>query len=113
MPHCIIEYSNDLTSKLDIKQLVNTVFTGAVNSQLFTASHIKTRAIPFDEYLVGEHKTSFIHITVKLLSGRISEQRKMLSESIIIELKNIVLPPVSISVEVVDMEKESYSKLDI
>ena len=112
MPHCIIEYSKDLNETVNIEELVNTVFNGAVNSELFSSSHIKTRALTYNHYLVGETKTNFIHITVKLLTGRNSDQRKLLSDSIISELKKMTLPPISISVEVVDMEKESYVKLE-
>lgn len=112
MPHCIIEYSNDLTSKLNIQDLVMNVFTGAVNSELFSSSHIKTRATAYSDYLVGDTASSYIHVTIKLLSGRTPEQRKMLSDSVTLELKKMVLPPISISIEIVDMEKESYSKLD-
>ena len=108
MPHCVIEYSRDL--KAQPSSLINAVFQGTLNSQLFEESHIKTRTIAFDNYQVGAHKESFIHVTAKILSGRTLEQRSMLSESIIAALAKLDINSVTITVEVVELERESYAK---
>ena len=108
MPHCVIEYSQDL--KIQPESLINVVFQGALNSQLFEESHIKTRTIAFDNYQVGAHKENFIHVTTKILSGRTLEQRSMLSESIIAALAKLNIHSANITVEVVELERESYAK---
>ena len=111
MPHCIIEYSQELKNKVIPKQLMGSVFAGAFNSKLFEADDIKTRIIPFQHYLSGGHKQNFVHVTLKILSGRNLEQRKALSNSVLAELNKIISTSVSLTVEVIEIEKESYSKV--
>ena len=53
----------------------------------------------------------FIHVTLKILSGRSIEQKTMLSRSVLGMLEMFVLEKASISVEVVDIERESYAKV--
>lgn len=51
----------------------------------FDPDQCKCRSFSFDEYLVGkidQKKSSFIHITIKILSGRSLEVRKKLAEEI-------------------------------
>ena len=108
MPHCIIEYSQDIEAKPT--SLINAVFQGALKSQLFEENHIKTRTIAFDNYQVGALKESFIHVTARILSGRTVEQRSMLSQSILTTLAELNLSSVTMTVEVVEMERDSYAK---
>ena len=110
MPHCIIEFSNDLNTQ--IKETVKIVTTDIENSGLFNRRTIKTRAIPIDNYLVGGIEESFIHITVKMLEGRNNVQKKELSQCIlrsVMKLYDIE----NISVEIMDLHTYSYSKKGI
>ncbi|MFT7388377.1 MAG: 5-carboxymethyl-2-hydroxymuconate isomerase [Candidatus Endobugula sp.] len=128
MPHCIIEYASALTSITSPEALIQSVHSGAVNSGLFNVADIKLRAIPFDHYMSGAQKfdaallTSspsmkgngnlpFIHVCVKMLSGRTPEQRHHLSKSILEALSRLPLPSISLTVEVVEIEAQSYGKL--
>lgn len=73
----------------------------------------------FDEYFVGrpdQSTSSFIHITLKALSGRSIEIRKNLSEKIATFTKeffnNLKLTSkrCNISVDIVEMERDTYTK---
>ncbi|MCX4187433.1 5-carboxymethyl-2-hydroxymuconate Delta-isomerase [Methylophaga sp. OBS4] len=110
MPHCIIEFSKDLESQLTPPALVNAVHQGALASELFEASHIKTRAVAYDYFQVGAEQSNFIHVTVRLHQGRTVAQKKMLSSTIIERLADTGLSAVVITVEAVDIETESYTK---
>lgn len=110
MPHCIIEYAKPLEAQLNPITLVKAVYEGAYNSELFEGPDIKTRAIAYDEYLTGADKTAFIHVVVKILKGRTDEQKLKLSSEIIKKLTALALSEISITVEIVDMEKDSYAK---
>ncbi len=79
MPHCIIEYSDDLDNKQDIIKTVKAINTAIENSELFDNKTIKTRALPIHTYLVGGIKKPFVHITVKILEGRTDSQKQQLS----------------------------------
>lgn len=110
MPHCILEYAKPLAAKLDSMRLVEAVYQGAFNSGLFEGPDIKTRAIAYDDYLTGTDKTSFIHVTVKILSGRTEEQKQRLSSEVIKTLMALALSDISITVEIVDIDSASYAK---
>ena len=111
MPHCVIEYSELLATEVPPAKMLNAVFQGAVNSGLFEIGDIKTRAIAFNHYLTGKTPQEFVHVTAKVLSGRNAEQRCRLAQSILSELTPLFLSPVSLTVEVVEMEKASYAKV--
>jgi 5-carboxymethyl-2-hydroxymuconate isomerase len=111
MPHCIIEYSRELQGFIQPEFLINSVHLGAVKSELFETLDIKTRILPFEYSSSGGVKQDFIHVTIKILSGRSMEQRKSLSNCVLIELDKLPITSVSLTVEVVDIEKESYGKL--
>jgi len=116
MPHCIIEYSAELAQEIDINKLMYGVFEGAVSSSLFSTTDIKVRAIAFNDYYaesgnVAKNKQQrFIHVCSKILSGRTLEQRQYLAKLMLSQLTKLNLSAVSISVETIDMERESYCK---
>lgn len=109
MPHCIIEHS----STIDAEQLNNKVFLGALNSELFEADgrDIKVRSIAYENYQTGTEKEDFIHVTVRILSGRSDTDKAMLSETVMTQLLSLSLSSASITVEVVDMDRNSYAKV--
>jgi len=116
MPHCIIEYSAELTEEINIKELMSRVFEGAAKSALFSTTDIKVRAIAFCDYYAksssedNENQQRFIHVCCKILSGRNLEQRQHLAKLLLSELVKLNISSVSLSVEIVDMERESYNK---
>ena len=109
MPHCIIEHS----STIDAEQLNNKVFLGALNSELFEADgrDIKVRSIAYENYQTGTEKEDFIHVTVRILSGRSDTDKAMLSETVMTQLLSLSLSSASITVEVVDMDRHGYAKV--
>ena len=110
MPHCIIEYSKDLENLVKPLTLINAVHQGAVASKLFDESHIKSRTHPYEYYKTGVSDNAFIHVTASILSGRTIEQKVELSGKILAQLKMLQLPSVVMTVEICDIETESYAK---
>ena len=109
MPHCIIEYSSSI-EPLDLNQ---KVFQGALESNLFEpdGSDIKVRSIAYEHYQTGSTQEKFIHVTLRILSGRSEQDKLLLSKSVMSKLKSIQLVSTSLTVEVVDMDRNSYAKL--
>jgi len=114
MPHCIIEHS----SSLDSNVLMPLVFNASLASSLFKkdGSDIKIRTIPFTHYQTGAlqndvAQVAFIHVTLRILSGRKTEQKKMLSHLVLSSLEALALKASSISVEVIDIDRASYGKV--
>ena len=114
MPHCIIEYASALANTVSPDTLIESVHAGTVNSGLFHVSDIKTRAMPFDHCMSGTQKnveSLFIHVCIKILSGRTPEQRHALSDTVLKALSLLPIPSISLTVEIVEIETQSYSKL--
>ena len=108
MPHCIIEHSPNISPD----GLMHAVFDGSLHSRLFLpdGADIKVRAIAYQNFKLGDGKASFVHVVVKILAGRTDEQKQRLSQEIIKKLSDLGHQDISITVEVVDMERQSYQK---
>lgn len=115
MPHCILECSQDILQRCNQQELMQHCFDAALSSEFFTADDIKVRVITLDAQRVGEIDHSQLHIQLKILDGRSVEQRKDLSLRVMtgvhLYLKDSGLTEVSLSVEVTDIERASYSKI--
>ena len=114
MPHCIIEHSSNLESNT----LIPLVFSACQESLLFAkdSSDIKVRAIEFTQYQTGILQNDivqvdFIHVTLKILSGRDTQQKLMLSNLVLSSLETLKLTNCSTSVEVLDVDRASYAKV--
>ena len=109
VPHCIIEHSSTINGN----DLLPLVFQGALNACLFEndGSDIKVRALPFHDYQTGRSKLDFIHVVIKILSGRGASDKQNLSKLVLEQISLLNLKNCSITVEVIDMDKNSYSKV--
>ena len=110
MPHCIIEYSQGIERTLRPAILVDAVQRAAIASGLFEPDHVRARAIAYTDCIAGYQADDFVHVTLRILSGRDRQQKKALSEGVLGELVRLGLSSVSLTVEVTDMDRETYSK---
>ncbi|MCX7207901.1 MAG: 5-carboxymethyl-2-hydroxymuconate Delta-isomerase [Proteobacteria bacterium] len=116
MPHLNLEYSKNLSAfdpRLALQQLNNAL----IESGHFVEGDIQSRAIGFDDFLIGnvQEGRAFIHIKLQILSGRSAEVKKALSEALIQALK-IDRPQelkLLIRSEIIDIDRPSYCMLNI
>lgn len=122
MPHLIVEHSTNFSQKLIVKlqKILQDVMHSCEGN--FDANQCKCRSFSFDDYLVGKIDQSnslFLHITLKVLSGRSLEVRKNLAEKLMEFTKNFVdelglqFERCDISIDIVEMQRETYQKLRI
>lgn len=115
MPHCIIEISKELNKIIGPSTLIETTHQAIVSSGLFEESHIKTRIQAYEHYKTGTSPLSFIHVTVRILSGRNLDQKANLSKKVLNQLKTLIetqgLSSISLTIEICDIEREAYSKV--
>ncbi len=116
MPHLTLEY----TRNLDGFPVGDTLL--AINQTLFESgevqaeSDLKSRAIALDAVQIGTAGgvRGFVHVQLRLLAGRTPEAKKSLTERIAVVLRARTPRPagmlVQLSVEVVDMDRDSYVK---
>jgi len=110
MPHLRIEYPQDRIAPDQLEALVDAVHAGAVAAGLFDESHIRVRTLPFTHYRLGGKPAPFIHVQCRIHSGRTEEKKRQLSESVLAAVRGQSLPVKNITVEVVEMDRESYAK---
>lgn len=122
MPHITIEHSANFSAK-DIKDLgkniINTM--SKITEGNFSKDQCKARGQSFANFTIGdfdESNSTFLHITVKILEGRSAEVRQKLSQQILELTQNSFKDKFTaqrndISVDVVEMEKETYRKLTL
>lgn len=114
MPHCIVEYSKDLEKEIKPSNLIAIVHKGTMASGLFIESHIKSRALSYVDYKTGGPNLRFIHVTAKIISGRTIDQKIEVSEKIQAEFRRVIsekgLSKISVTVDIRDLEKETYTK---
>ena len=83
---------------------------------MFSLKDIKVRATPFKYFYAkndsedNNNHQKFIHVCCKILSGRNLAQRQKLSQLVLSHLNKFAIKSVSVSVEIVDIEKDSYNK---
>ncbi|WP_299774718.1 5-carboxymethyl-2-hydroxymuconate Delta-isomerase [uncultured Pseudoteredinibacter sp.] len=110
MPHCIIEHSENLSAE----PLIESVFNTVVASGLFSKNgdDVKLRAAKYSGYKVGNSSRGFVHVVLKILSGRSTEQKTELAKIVLGGLQGLAIKNCSFTVEVVDIDTPSYAKLE-
>jgi 5-carboxymethyl-2-hydroxymuconate isomerase len=123
MPHVIIEHSKNFPKK-SIQEIQSEIqkIMSSITEGKFNPDQCKCRSISYDEYLVGfanHSNASFVHISIKILSGRSAEVRKKLatktSEFVQKVFKELGLKTdrCDISVDLMEMDRETYQKVQI
>ncbi|MEW5754985.1 MAG: 5-carboxymethyl-2-hydroxymuconate Delta-isomerase [Pseudomonadota bacterium] len=110
MPHIIVEYTEQLADDEQIAALLQSVHSAIAESGLFESSHIKTRAYPFRHFTQAGGHEPYIHVQARIKSGRNTENKKRLSAAILDAIRRLNIPPAVITVEIIDMDRDSYAK---
>jgi 5-carboxymethyl-2-hydroxymuconate isomerase len=123
MPHIITEFSADFTVELaqNLAKKVQQNFLTLSAEGNFDVHQCKFRFLSFADYYVGlnnHNKSSFVHLTIKILAGRTIEVQKKLTALCMQSLQEIYLIQchknrVDFSVDLVEMSKETYQKTTI
>ncbi len=110
MPHIIVEYQEDLADDAKIDALLRTIHQSVSDSGLFKADQIKTRAYPFRTFTNAGGSSPYIHIQARIKLGRDADNKKRLGEVILSGLSRLNIPASVITVEIIDMDRDSYGK---
>ena len=111
MPHIIVEYAENIADDIQIESLLMIIHQSIAESGLFKANQIKSRAYPFKEFTNAGGNDPYIHIQARIKSGRDSDNKKQLGEVVLAGLSSLNIPASVITIEVIDMDRDSYSKL--
>lgn len=111
MPHIIVEYAEKIANDTSIDDILNNIHYSVSESGLFKADQIKSRAYPFKHFTNAGTSEPYIHIQARIKSGRDVDNKKQLGEVILNGLSVLAIPASVVTVEIIDMERESYGKL--
>lgn len=110
MPHIIVEYPEQMDKDIQVDVMLNTIHHSIAGSGLFKADQIKTRAYAFRAFTNAGGSEPYIHIQARIKSGRDVANKKQLGEVILKGLSVLAISASVITVEVIDMERDSYGK---
>lgn len=117
MPHCILEYSDNIKDKTDNRAILKNIHDILISTKLFSLDDIKSRAVVYHDYLVGDGNTdrAFVALNISILSGRSAEIKKKISQDCL-EILKLSFPEsreklkLSLSVRINEMDKETYRR---
>ena len=110
MPHIIVEYTKQRVNETQIDAILQAIHNSIAESGLFKADQIKTRAYSFKKFTNAGGSEPYIHIQARIKSGRDIDNKKQLGDVILRGLSALNIPVSVITVEIIDMERESYGK---
>lgn len=84
MPHLNIEYSANLEGALDIQALIDRIHETALETGIFPLGGVRTRAEarPYYRIANGDPRAGYIHMMVRIGSGREFETRRAAGDKI-------------------------------
>ncbi len=108
MPHFIIHCSENILTKVSKAELMQSVFSTAEDTKLFSKGDIKVRIQAFEEFIAGDGKDDFIHVFGNIMEGRNDAQKQELSSRIVTMLNDLLSHVPIISMNIRDFDKASY-----
>lgn len=112
MPHIIVEYPELLLGGADVRAMLQSIHHSIADRGLFKANQIKTRAYSFNEFTNAGESDPYIHIQARIKGGRDADNKKRLGEAILAGFKTLNIQASVITVEVIDMDRDSYGKFN-
>jgi 5-carboxymethyl-2-hydroxymuconate isomerase len=84
MPHLNIEYSANLEEVLDVQGLVDAIHETALETGIFPLGGVRTRAEARHHYRIanGDPRAGYVHMMVRIGSGRDVETRRRAGDRI-------------------------------
>lgn len=110
MPHLIVEFSAEQASRAQVERMLDAAHQAVVDSGLFEPDHIRVRALPLAFYRCGGEASHFIHAQLRLHRGRSPEQKRCCAAAVRDALQAQAWLASSITVEVVEMDSDSYAR---
>lgn len=116
MPHLIVEYSRNLAGFPEAQALTELNQAVTASPEVADEADLKTRFVVGNSFAIGTapEPRAFVHAQLRLLSGRTPEAKRDLSERVAAVLRRLAPKPagvlVQLSVEIVDMDRGSYTK---
>jgi 5-carboxymethyl-2-hydroxymuconate isomerase len=107
VPHIIIEYSDNIHSKIGLSTLIERVHKTAISTGVFPAGGTRTRGEPRTDYRIadGHPDNGFVHLVLRVGHGREEAVLHAAGQEIFDAARNHLQPlfdssPLAISMEI-------------
>ncbi len=117
MPHCILEYSDNVIDEPDLGKLFLEIHVALARTGLFRRGDIKSRAVCCREFAVGDGAPdrAFVAMEVCIFEGRDDGVKAGITAAVLEVLgrhfrRTIADPRCSVTVRLTDMHRGSYAK---
>jgi 5-carboxymethyl-2-hydroxymuconate isomerase len=117
MPHLILEYSDNIPGIPEFKKLFSELHQVLVQVADIDIRNCKSRAIKLDNFSIadGQNTTSFVHLSLRIFSGRSDEIKIKMGENLRRVLADNFCPESSakdvlITVEIDEIDNRFYFK---
>jgi 5-carboxymethyl-2-hydroxymuconate isomerase len=118
MPHIVLEHSTNIVETSNFSTLFATMHKTLMDFGVFKLQDIKSRVYACDTYYIADGKpdNAFIHVEVRILSGRNQEMRQQITDRFMNLLQDHFSDSMHerrcvLSVEVREMDRETYRKV--
>jgi 5-carboxymethyl-2-hydroxymuconate isomerase len=118
MPHCILELSPQVPDKPNFSAFFAELHTVLAESGDIQLDQLKSRVRQAEHVFIGNGASDnkFVYLQISLLSGRPESLRRKWAEAAMDLLrkyfpKTIATPPISMTVEVREMDRATHVKL--
>lgn len=121
MPHCTVEYTNNIENQLNINEILQGINDSLISHDgVFSANGIRSRAIMLNDYKIGEGtgNDAFIHVSVKIAKGRTPEIKEIVQSHLFDTLTRLVQEidtdkPIALSLELSELNNDEklYSQI--
>lgn len=115
MPHCLLEYSNNIVEPLDLDVLFQEAHTFLAGTGLFALGDIKSRVVRPDRFRVGDGASvrAFVAMTVSILDGRDDDVKRTISRGLHSLVQRHVQASTaglrcSVTVQIIEMQRCCY-----
>ena len=117
MPHCILEYSSNVVSPPDVRELLLAVHRALLGTGLFAEADIKSRAVRHETFAVadGAADRSFVALSVQILDGRTDEVKAEIADALFAVVTEAFAAAISssrcnVTVQIRDIHRASYRR---
>ena len=117
MPHCVLEYSSNIVSPPDMREVLLAVHRTLVDTGLFSEGDIKSRAIRHEVFAVGDGAPdrAFVALAVEILEGRRDETKGAIADALFAALTGafasaLATSRCNVTVQIRDLHRPSYRR---
>jgi 5-carboxymethyl-2-hydroxymuconate isomerase len=84
MPHIVVEYSDNVSSRISIDDLVECIHQAALRTGVFPVGGTRTRAAKRSCYRIadGHPDNAFVHVVLRIAQGRDLATRRRVGEEV-------------------------------